>query len=677
MKLIHQLAKDSWEVEKIDLYDLVTHSDFVESETRLDEVYEVFKKNGHEYMAVVENGALLGLCSKTEIGFLMGSRFGFAVMGKKSVKEHLLLNPVYLRRGTLIREALAQVLSRPKKSFYEAVILGDENGKYLGIIPVPHLVHLQTALMQEKYNELEVQSRRMQESIIRLESSKRRNDLLFENRAIGILFLDQRGKVVEINQKMSEMLGYDDVVDVLFKDFAQWIMESDRGRFARYFEQSIQGQKTEFVQSQEFAFRIHPQTERFFRIQFGHIPEHREPGLFVFDVTEQRLMERAMISNEKTAVVESLVCGIAHELNNKLSPIMGLSELMLMEMDKYSIRDSGTKENLQTIYDTSKDAAIMIRQLQQLSHPSKPTYQNCDISQLLDGTIRMVRHSLTQDGISLKLDLPAEKVFIRVDPSQIKQVFINLILNALHAMRKRDEKRLEVQVEVTPSKVVFSIRDTGEGIPEGLIDKIFDPFFTTKQGYEGSGLGLSVCQSLVQNHEGVLSVESEPGVGTVFIVTLPRMAAALEAPLSVEVMDVPAKTNHFDFLQKAKILIVDDESDICQMVVSALQIAHSTSIHTAYNHEKAVDLLKMYRFDWIISDLRMPFYSGLDLYEWVSSNQSYLKDRFVLITGESELSPLSKAVSDLKLQVVRKPFSIVKLLKIMKSLVDKGEKTLT
>ncbi|MES2310514.1 MAG: ATP-binding protein [Verrucomicrobiota bacterium] len=668
MNEAHYLKIDLKAIEETDLQDLITHHDFVQSEMRLDQVYEVFKKNGHEYMAVVENGALLGLCSKTEIGFLLGSRFGFAVMGKKSIRDHMLPEPIYLNRSHSIREALAHVLSRTEKSFYEAVVLGDEDGTYLGIIPVPCLVHLQTALMQEKYNELEIQSKKMGESILRLENSKQRNALLFENRAIGVLFLDQEGRIVEINGKMVEMLGYTDRSFVLHQNFSQWIFEKDRGRYFRYFEETVKSKEIDFVQNQAFEFHLSDQKERFFRIQFGHIPEHREPCLFVFDVTEQHQMERAIVSKEKTAVVESLVCGIAHELNNKLSPIMGLSELMLMDSNATSHETSGLRDHLQTIYDTSKEAAIMIRQLQQLSHPTKPSYQDCDVSQLIEGMLRMVRHSLTQEGIYLKLDIPTTKTQICVDPSQMKQVFLNLILNAIHAMKNREEKRLEIQVLPSPSKVVFMIRDTGVGISEGLIDKIFDPFFTTKQGHEGSGLGLSVCQSLVQNHDGILSVSSEPGVGSVFMVTLPRVHEGRIVLPTAEVIPPLFKSDDMEFLQKKKILIVDDESDICQMVVTALQGLNSTSVHAAYNYEKAVDLMKMYRFDWVISDLRMPFYSGLDLYEWMTSNQPHLKDRFVLITGESEHSPLSKAVLEAKIQVIRKPFSIVKLLRLLKTL---------
>jgi hypothetical protein len=138
-------------VEKADLLDFVAHQLQVDADERLDHVYDLFKTHEFDYMAVIRGENLIGLCSRTQISFIMGSRYGYSVMGKKKISEHLLENPVCLIRGYVIRDALSWVLSRTGSRFYEDVVLAGESGEYLGIIPVPALVRLQTALMEEKY----------------------------------------------------------------------------------------------------------------------------------------------------------------------------------------------------------------------------------------------------------------------------------------------------------------------------------------------------------------------------------------------------------------------------------------------------------------------------------------------------------------------------------------------
>ena len=664
MELVEQLRKVAGGVEKIDLLDLVTHNDSVQGEARLDQVYELFKENKRDYIAVIDEGVLLGLCSKTDIGFVLGSRFGFAVMGKKPIREFLLGSPVCLIRGHSIRDSLVRVLSRSDKRFYEDVVLADSEGNYLGIIPVPYLVHLQTGLMQEKY-------RQMEQNITALENSKQQNSQLFENQAIGIVFLDSVGKVRKANQKMTDLLGFDSLDSYQGTVFSIWIIDSDQGRYQRYFEETLNHKEEFFLQSQEFKFVIQNKATRYFRIQFGHIRHYQDPCLFISDVTEQHQMEQALLAREKTAAVESLVCGIAHELNNKLSPIMGLSELLLMDRTKHSNGDSEYENQIRSIYETAKEAGIMIRQLQQLSPPTMTKLERSDLKETLESSLRMVRYSLVQNQISHRLKIPDEKIWILCDLSQMKQIFLNLIMNAIQAMNGKSLKNLSIQVELRSQNVLIHFEDSGEGIPEAIQSKVFEPFFTTKQSFEGVGLGLSICQNLVQNHEGTLTVKSDMGIGTIFTVTLPRFIEVENPSISVSLPEVPLQLRDMDFLEGTKILVVDDEPDICQMMIGAFKRASKVSVLSASSQEKAIDLLKMYRFDWVVSDLRMPFYTGIDLYDWISSNQPYLKDHFLLITGESELSPLSKSIEELQIPIVRKPFSMMKFLDTMQSIKDR------
>lgn len=645
-----------------DFKPLVHHREFVSSQVRLNDLYDIFKKNNQDFLAVEEAGSILGMCSKIQIGFLLGSRYGFSVMGKKTVRDHMISDPCYIVQGQPLEEALNHALSRSRDRFYEDAVLIDPFGVYLGIIPVPHLVQVQNQLMQQRHDDVETRFQEVSYHLDQLKGLGQKSNFLFENQALGVLFLDLDGRIREINQKMTDLLKEKQSQKIYSKMIVDWVSDKDRSRFERYLQASIQSADTAFEQSQQFEFIVGASQIIYLRIHFCKIPETNEICLFVSDATEQFYMEKSLINREKSAVIESLVCGIAHELNNKLSPIMGLSELLLEESPETRLSNIQVREELRTIYATAQEAGVMIRQLQQLSHPAKPTLQEIDLRSLLDAALRMMRHTLATEGIFLRLEYPSESIFLCVDPAQMKQLLINLILNAVHAMRFSSIKALEIHVIPLSNQVKIDFRDSGEGIQEENIDKVFEPFFTTKKHHEGTGLGLSICQSIIHHHGGEISVQSRFKEGTTFTVTLPRHLSAISG---VPPLIKKEKNLDMSFMSQARILVVDDEADICQMVDSMLRSFRVESVMSAHDHERAIDLLKMYSFDWIVSDLRMPHFNGIDLYEWIINNLPRMKNRFILITGESEHSPLSRTSIQWGIPIIRKPFSSRDLAQIL------------
>jgi len=228
-------------------------------------------------------------------------------------------------------------------------------------------------------------------------------------------------------------------------------------------------------------------------------------------------MQDQLIKTEKLAAVGLLAAGVAHELNNPLTGILGFSQMIL--------EDGGFKEenreDLEGIIREAKRCRQIIQNLLKFSRKVEPTKQPIDIVSLLDATLDMVQYDFSSSAneIVKQFSLPLSPVL--GDPSQLQQVFINIFTNAKHAMAGKRSGRLVIQGFEQDKKIVLRFKDNGCGIPRDTINKIFDPFFTSKPAGKGTGLGLSLSYGIIQEHGGSISVESQTGRGTTFIINLP------------------------------------------------------------------------------------------------------------------------------------------------------------
>ena len=230
-------------------------------------------------------------------------------------------------------------------------------------------------------------------------------------------------------------------------------------------------------------------------------------------------LERRLVQEEKAMLVRTLAGGIAHEINNKLVPISGYAELLIEELLPFG--NSRLDGYCSMIRDSAFESARIISQLLQLARPLPAERTSADLGRLVREGLTLVNLRLKESSTELLLDLPTEPVPVLADASQIKQLVMNLVLNALDAMADRSARRLVVRLGAPGSMATLSITDGGHGIRGEHLTRIFDPFFTTKQSDKGTGLGLSVCLAIARQHGGDIQVESTPGVGTTFHVHLP------------------------------------------------------------------------------------------------------------------------------------------------------------
>jgi signal transduction histidine kinase len=237
----------------------------------------------------------------------------------------------------------------------------------------------------------------------------------------------------------------------------------------------------------------------------------------VKDIEQRRLMEKQMTQADKLASIGQLSAGIAHEINNPLGVILGYTQLLLRnektETDRYN--------DLKTIEKHVKNCKSIVEDLLNFARSSKPEIKITRINEVVDDVLNFILHHSKLDGIEIKRSYDEEAPPMLIDEKKIRQVLINLLMNAGHAVGKKGNIGLSTEYLREDNKVAIKVADTGYGVKKNDLPRIFDPFFTTKPTGEGTGLGLSVSYGIVKSHGGEILVESAPGEGALFTVIIP------------------------------------------------------------------------------------------------------------------------------------------------------------
>lgn len=230
-----------------------------------------------------------------------------------------------------------------------------------------------------------------------------------------------------------------------------------------------------------------------------------------------QIERRKMMEKENLAALGQMAAGIAHEVRNPLTTIKGFVQLL----DKQkSLGQSPVVKEYLTMIDTEIDRMNnLLKDFLQFAKPGKPKLMLNSIAKLITDMNSLLGAQCLSKGIRLFTDMPNDIPEVQCDKNQLKQVIVNIALNAIDAMLQSEEKILRIAATFDHKYVYIRISDTGSGMTPEQIVKIFVPFYTTKE--TGTGLGLSVCYSIIENHQGKIKVESEPGIGTSFIISLP------------------------------------------------------------------------------------------------------------------------------------------------------------
>jgi PAS domain S-box-containing protein len=245
----------------------------------------------------------------------------------------------------------------------------------------------------------------------------------------------------------------------------------------------------------------------------------------VRDVTKEKKLEQQIMQSERLAAMGQMIGGFAHELNNPLTSILGMAELL----QDGNVGD-GAKKQVAILHQQARRAAEIVQNLQYFARPPAPTHSPVDLNELVLRTVQMQAYPLRKSNVTVDFlpepTLPA----VVADPNQLMQVFLNLLLNAEQAIREnRDKGTIRVRVGSRPECAWIVFQDDGPGIAPENLEHIFDPFFTTKRPGRGTGLGLSICKTVLREHGGNIEAGTAPDGGAVFTITLPVPAAEASA----------------------------------------------------------------------------------------------------------------------------------------------------
>jgi PAS domain S-box-containing protein len=354
------------------------------------------------------------------------------------------------------------------------------------------------------------------------------NKAIIENAPVAIFTIDMNGKFMSVNPALATLSGLGLEVEEKLVGF-NWLQNpfTVRCGLAEYIRKGLEGEP---FQLWDFAFMTYRGDRNIF-INFNGVPLKGKDGdieglLCIIEETTERVMTRAKLMQEvKMSAIGRLAAGIAHELNNPLGTLVAYAERAsnYLESVGKDFPEHFALEKLRGYLNIIDEEAFRCKRVVSdiLSVPKKEGMEiiQVDIERILDKILE--RLSVDNTNLTVAREATVSLPSILGDSRVLRQVFVNLINNAVDALEGRMDAKLWIRTALKDDMVVIEVEDNGIGIPDTIIDKIFEPLFTTKESKKGIGLGLSLCHDFVKSMEGTIKVESKPGFGTTFIVSLP------------------------------------------------------------------------------------------------------------------------------------------------------------
>jgi signal transduction histidine kinase/CheY-like chemotaxis protein len=331
-----------------------------------------------------------------------------------------------------------------------------------------------------------------------------------------------------------------------------------------------------------------------------------------------------LLQSEKVATMGSLLAGVAHELNNPLAVLLGQAHLLRRGATEPSLVQRAEKITV-----AAERCSRVVKNFLALARQRPPERGDVLLNRVVDDAVELLAYELRTDNIKVSVHAADDLPPLWADAHQLHQVLVNIVANAYQAMRHSPQPReisITTRAEPAGQLVHLDITDTGPGIPAEIRAKIFEPFFTTKPAGQGTGLGLSLCRGIVEEHGGAITVDSEPGRGTTFALTLPVVSrpAGTGEPHAPE---APAPVG------PKRILVVDDERDLAEVLVEELQ-HDGHRVEIAGNGTDALGRLEREPFDLVVSDTKMPLMDGLELFREIERRFPALRRRIIFVTGD-------------------------------------------
>ena len=394
-------------------------------------------------------------------------------------------------------------------------------------------------------------------------------------------------------------------------------------------------------------------------------------ALYKIELEQERNdLQGQLFQSAKMSAVGQLAAGVAHEFNNILNVILGYTQISQLENSMTEIQDS-----LDHVEKAAHRGSSLVKKLSEFAKPRDPDFAIQDIVEVIQETIKFQRNQIQLGNIDVTLEAGVYSDVL-FDRDQMGQVFLNLLINAIHAIKPKGKGNINILVMDVDGHLEIRFSDSGMGISKETIDKIFDPFFTTKGAYakdnfgiSGSGLGLSVTHSIIKQNNGTISVESEEGKGTTFIIKLPIP----EGNHVKNQNEISEKINIINEKSKdLKIMIIDDEEELINLMKLMFKLNGFRNFLTEKNSDHAVKIFSEFSPDVVFLDILMPVMDGLQVFEKIKSINNSVP--VVFMTGNldgKENDYREMGVHD----YLKKPFAIDKMFQIINQIAEEKEQT--
>jgi PAS domain S-box-containing protein len=503
--------------------------------------------------------------------------------------------------------------------------------------------------LQRHQLELEVQNRELQEAQQALEESRNRYMELYDFAPMACVSLNERACIQDLNLTGATLLRQDRGY-LQGLPFTPFVDPEDVSRFLLHVRRCIAGEtlRTELrlrIGGSRIEARLHgaPVTD-------GRQHE-RLCRMAIVDITELREMQVRLSLAERLATVGTMAAGVAHEINNPLAFLMG--NLVLVTRQLREQPGAPTQPALQALADAQVGAERIqdvVRDLGTFARPGEEQLSHVDVRQVLELSVKMAMVELRHRAQIIR-DF-AEVPRIIADMARLGQVFLNLLVNAAHAIPEgaSNQHQLRLTLRAEEQWVLVQIQHTGEGMLPHVLDHIFDPFFTTKEA--GQGLGLAITHNLIEQMGGSISARSIPGRGSTFSIRLPVAVPSQEAPPSPP---PAASLEPTERAPQGRILIVDDELRFGHTLQLLLGRAHAVT-YTPSAREGLGLIQQGQRYDAILCDLMMADVTGKQFYDALCQHSPEHARRVIFMTGGAYTPASVDFVSKMTNPLLTKPF---------------------
>ncbi len=541
--------------------------------------------------------------------------------------------------------------------FISTSVVRDEQGKPIALVG----------------SAIDVTERREAEQLLRKNEERFRS--LVQNSSDIITILDARGKILYESESLLRVLGYEQDELVGHSAF-ELIHSDDVEHVTELFLRSVA--QSGAALSVEYRFPHKDGTWRIMQsVVTNQLQNSSISGIVVNtrDITEQRQLGNRLRQSQKMESIGTLAGGIAHDFNNILGIILGYISII----NQQRTNPEEFSKGIEIITNAVNRGAGLVKQMLTFARKADVSVRPVNVNGVVSELLQLLKETLPKT-ITFTLELESDLPFVDADSNQLHQALLNLCVNARDAMPKGGTLRIATSLarkqlletkfpDVRAEQYVrISVGDTGSGMDAETRSRIFEPFFTTKELGKGTGLGLSVVYGIVTSHSGFIDVESEPGLGTTFLLYLPVSAAASETSSLL----VGTETHIAG--GKETILVVEDEEMLMELLTTILS-ERGYRVLSATNGVEAVDIVKERggEIDLVLSDMGLPRLGGWEAYNLMK--ESFPAIRIVFASGFLESKIRSEIFNGGAAGFIQKPYVPAEVLKKIRAVLDASKKS--